>query len=530
MRNRCPLLYYYLLSWGRNSILQLWLRHSKTFLSGVHAMLLLASCAFLWYFATNAVSYPVGNVVFTSKSIDITLMGGTIQEALVGGEQIYAATSYSDGYSIMYPVRCHDTPEQASEMCRKMVYVSRTNEYSEAKAKMGGRFCCVDTQPLLICIATDGGTCYLSDDNGDFPDGGKLIKEKFQTIKFPSKYQNKLFPTPTRFYSGCSSHETAELPVPATAASGVPKLAFLFLAKDKISNDGLWREWLKAGMAWARQNGKDIPFKVYIHFSEDKPQIPEWPETKANIKAVPSAWGNLNPVMLHLLRMAYADDGNNLFAFMFVSDTTIPLKPFKTIYKDLVNNPRSRFSLSNYPSPILTPKHSQWFTLMRPHAEILIQNPGRWVCAEWIKADWYTGNVLLAAPDEYLPLALLLQTIGHTTMQKQMNGGKVAWWCHTSAFYNADATNSFGCKETYDGNIWIIWDLLCHLYGPCIDRNGKGPAKFTGFYSSALKKLVGKKNLWFARKVEDNAPVIGLIKHNPQSLLEWFRKHTDVLR
>lgn len=164
----------------------------------------------------------------------------------------------------------------------------------------------------------------------------------------------------------------AQLPGPNYAP---PRVFFLFLAVDKVSNLDVW----KAFFAQAPPS----QYKAYVHckLPECNTQVQGSPLTP--VPTVPSYYcTDLVSPMNQLIASALHDagPGNPQDKFAFVSDSSLPAKPFSVIYSILVSRQGSDFCI--FPSnewadlPVsagygmeIAPKHHQWITLERSHAE-----------------------------------------------------------------------------------------------------------------------------------------------------------------
>jgi hypothetical protein len=111
------------------------------------------------------------------------------------------------------------------------------------------------------------------------------------------------------------------------------------------------------------------------------------------VKTVPSWYcHDLVTAMVGMLKSALAASPAKVDAsekFVFISDSTLPVKPFKEIHSQLTSNGDSDFCL--FPAdqwasakidghPVSMVKHHQWVTLSRPHAEKIAK--------EWVPVDY----------------------------------------------------------------------------------------------------------------------------------------------
>lgn len=160
----------------------------------------------------------------------------------------------------------------------------------------------------------------------------------------------------------------------ATSQRRAPRIYFLFMAVDKVSNLDIW----KAFFAEAPSD----QFQAYVHC-----KLYSCIEATANspLQPVPvtahSYCTDLVSPMIQLINAALGDvygSPNELDKFTFLSDSTLPLKPFPIVYNTLSQRAGSDFCV--FPaaewadvmiwdgSLDLAPKYHQWISLVRHHA------------------------------------------------------------------------------------------------------------------------------------------------------------------
>ncbi|KAI6672785.1 hypothetical protein NL676_000691 [Syzygium grande] len=181
--------------------------------------------------------------------------------------------------------------------------------------------------------------------------------------------------------SGSSTNKSIieEKPKPETTTN--PKVAFLFLARKNIPLDFMW------GAFFQEANVKN--FSIYIHsepgfvFNESTSMSPFFYgcQLKDSIKV---AWGESSMIEAErlLLKVALRDPAN--WRFVLLSDSCLPLYKFHDIYEHLISSQKSYvesyfdFEDDRYDPKMLQAipkdkwrKGSQWFTLIRRHAQIV---------------------------------------------------------------------------------------------------------------------------------------------------------------
>ncbi|XP_020594658.1 uncharacterized protein LOC110034755 [Phalaenopsis equestris] len=179
-------------------------------------------------------------------------------------------------------------------------------------------------------------------------------------------------PTPTLLYRD---------PIPF---SGQPKIAFLFLARAGLRLDFVWHNFFK--------NAGAGNISIYVH---SKPGFKFDQSTTRSAffygrhveDSVQVKWGEASMIEAErlLLRAALQDPANQ--RFVLLSDSCVPLYNFDYVYNYLMSSRKSfvdsfsdkkerRYNEKMAPS---IPKHkwrkgSQWITLIRRHAEVVVDD------------------------------------------------------------------------------------------------------------------------------------------------------------
>ncbi|CAN1124210.1 Glycosyltransferase BC10 [Linum perenne] len=182
---------------------------------------------------------------------------------------------------------------------------------------------------------------------------------------------------------------TNQSPLPRSSPSrgsfqGTPKIAFLFLAKRRLPLDFLWNYFFR--------NADADKFSVYVH-SEPGFLLNETTTDSAFFhgrqlnRSVQVVWGE--PTMIQaeklLLQAALHDPANQ--RFVLLSDSCIPLYNFSYTYSYIMSSPKSFVdsfvdeSTGRYNPDMSTTiprskwrKGSQWVTLVRKHADVVVND------------------------------------------------------------------------------------------------------------------------------------------------------------
>lgn len=162
-----------------------------------------------------------------------------------------------------------------------------------------------------------------------------------------------------------------------------PRIVFLFLTYTGINRIDLWH----AFFANAPTNRWAALMHCKDHAVCEHNLAMHNPFDIKLVETVMSSYcTDLVSPMVALLRQALSMGGYAGDKFVFVSETTLPVKPFTIVYASLTQTENSDFCVSSMKKWIrlqsrktgsfaLLPKHSQWVVLNKPHADTLVQ---RW--------------------------------------------------------------------------------------------------------------------------------------------------------
>ena len=230
------------------------------------------------------------------------------------------------------------------------------------------------------------------------------------------------------------------------------KIAFMFLIGRTIQYEDVWTSFFKQGM--------ESEYSIYVH-AKKKSDTDLSPFFKKHlIPSVYTAWGDLILGEYQLLKYAYKNRSNQYF--VFISDTTIPLKSFGEVYGVITGSSKSRMcknknvrestqeawensNMKGHVDRKDLRKNSQWITLIRPHVKIVLKNRD--------KVDlWGMRQEYVIADETYI--GTLLQT------KKQKNIKNV---CDTYA--NWERSKNIDSPYTYESiDINELIDLLASDY------------------------------------------------------------------
>lgn len=165
---------------------------------------------------------------------------------------------------------------------------------------------------------------------------------------------------------------------------GPPKIAFLFLVRQNIPLDFLWGAFF--------QNGDVSNFSIYVH---SKPGfVLDESTTRSHFfygrqlsNSIQVLWGESSMIQAErlLLSAALEDPANQ--RFVLLSDSCVPLYNFSYVYNYIMVSPKSFVdsfldAKEGRYNPKMSPKiprekwrkGSQWVTLVRKHAEVIVDD------------------------------------------------------------------------------------------------------------------------------------------------------------
>lgn len=314
-----------------------------------------------------------------------------------------------------------------------------------------------------------------------------------------------------------------------TAAAGKPTLVFLFLVYDRINNEEIWDRFF----AHANQ-GSDYVALVHCKSVEGCRQNVRTPTRYQIIPSVETKYcvdlvAGMNALLgagVHAGHAPRADD-----KFIFVSDSTVPVKPFSAVQSRLTDTgtnsnfcifPRNEWaeiqepaSTNLVPSVRAAVKHHQWIILSRDHANIVLQRSHEYRdLMQQFHMNTFGSLKNTGCLDEFWHFAILFGTIAHATNPQtiQMNGltgrplstteYEIQGQCDTYVQWvpraNGHANNMTSLTDqlVYDGGV----DMT-----PASDKR---PATFHRFSRNSIIQF---RDSWFlfARKVDNGAGFAG---------------------
>lgn len=313
-----------------------------------------------------------------------------------------------------------------------------------------------------------------------------------------------------------------------------PRVYFLFMAVDKVSNLGVWQQFFAQAPV--------TQYRALIHCKLPSCHAQVAGSVLSAVPTVPSYYctdlvSPMNQLLSHALTIDAADGlphPNDKFAF--VSDSTLPAKPFSFLYQTLAMRPGSDFCIfpsnewADIPSAVgleMAPKHHQWITLERAHAEkasalwaggqmhnfmsYFRMNQDQYIWSN----NTYADNRNFGCLDEFWHLAALYGTITvnpHTESMMDLYGFS------GSPLRVSDHTGWQGTCDTF-----VVWSKYLHAEGdnpferlhrsldaPSIPHGGNSARPgWWDTISPTGMRAIRNSDFLFVRKFIDNPAVSG---------------------
>jgi len=183
-----------------------------------------------------------------------------------------------------------------------------------------------------------------------------------------------------RWQSGKPLRNQPEEPAPFyTNYEKKRRVIFLFMVNDAVYQPDLWNAFF--------ESGNQSQYSAYVHckYSCNHTMLKKMPALKP-VDVVPTHYcHNLVDAMVSLLKGAIADGGTKYDKFVFVSDSTLPAKPFEEIFYELGQDDESDFCIfptdhwgeASYNNQrVVLVKHHQWVVLNYEHAQVMVHTWG----------------------------------------------------------------------------------------------------------------------------------------------------------
>ncbi len=150
------------------------------------------------------------------------------------------------------------------------------------------------------------------------------------------------------------------------------KIALLFLTLANVYHEGYWKDFLQ---------GHENQYSLYVHSKNALSNNSFFKPYEMKLK-VQTTWARTMNAQVAILREALKSPENE--KFIFLSESTIPLQDFDTVYATVMATEKSLFNF--FPNPNkgarsleriqkeFRYKNSQWIVLNRKHAALMAED------------------------------------------------------------------------------------------------------------------------------------------------------------
>lgn len=293
-----------------------------------------------------------------------------------------------------------------------------------------------------------------------------------------------------------------------------PKVALLFLTKNKHSQPNIWDKFLK---------GNEDKYDVFTHVAEKGSKTSSFLNGKI-VKNVRTEWGHIINAYHILLETAYKES-KDAIRFVYLSDSCVPLMSGEDAYEQLIKFPSKTF----YDSPHLDEdakryfkksnldgkannlrfekvgilekhffKHSGWFALCKKDAKTLLENRSAFLAMNHVRGG-----------DEHV-LSILKRNSKNSLMKRQITyvdwnlKGQLKWAQDYDKLWKM-----FDNSKTNEEKIKIKLKIKKHVQDGRVFWH---PKTFYKISKTDIEKLK-KSNCIFARKIDKNTDISIIMKN-----------------
>jgi hypothetical protein len=252
------------------------------------------------------------------------------------------------------------------------------------------------------------------------------------------------------------------------------KIAFLFLIKDKINKEELWKNFFN--------NVDTDKYSIYIHY-KDNIKLKYFEKYKLT-NTIPTKWGDISLVHAQkiLLKEAFKDEAN--YKFIFISDSCMPIKNFDYVYNFLIKNNNSYFNYENIKIKYNKTLYQtfQWCILNRNHTNIIINDT--------TEIEFYIKHNIFASDEIYF-LTTIRDKLNNNIIINKTPDNYTTYVIWKDNILYIIKSNDFNNKyKKYKSDISF--------------PNNGSPATYIKFDDNELKYLINDTKCLFLRKVTPN--------------------------
>lgn len=202
-------------------------------------------------------------------------------------------------------------------------------------------------------------------------------------------------------------------------------------------HEGYWKDFLR---------GHEDKYSVYVHAKQTVPSDSFFKPYEMSLK-VPTTWANTMNMQVAVLREALKNPDNG--KFIFVSESTLPLQNFDTVYATVTATEKSMFTY--FPNPYKgrrsldrIPKefrygNPQWVVLNRKHAELMVADREYLPIIVTYIADQEHYPSSFLASRGLLESEVIAQNTTYVNWERSVDG------CHPVTFSNFNDSYEFSC-------------------------------------------------------------------------------------
>lgn len=333
-----------------------------------------------------------------------------------------------------------------------------------------------------------------------------------------------------------ASNVTADTaPADATFTAANPNhqgiVHFLFMVNGDLPHAKLWQKWLT--------NAAPGSWRAFVHCKDpaacNRTVLPSLPGFEM-VETTPTWYcHDLVTAMTRLLSTALGKQdqlrGAMRQKFVFLSDSTLPAKPFNKVYQTLMDNDNSDFCIfprnqwgtaSIDGQDVYLVKHHQWVILNQAHAAEFVQQwvpvDSRGVWRIWLKSGHWQNNERYVSPqhfyhppatnwcaDEWAFLATvfgIVENRGASTDMQHFGGGKLILE-GADSLVSQGVCRTFTYWNSYDGGEFTSLGKALHAdtatsmscFPKCLDR----PTSFSRLGAASIHHLKDSGFLFFRK-------------------------------
>lgn len=292
-----------------------------------------------------------------------------------------------------------------------------------------------------------------------------------------------------------------------------PKIALLFLTKNKHSQEKIWDKFLK---------GNENKYDVFTHVAEKGSKTSSFLNGKI-VKNVRTEWGHIINAYHILLETAYKES-NDTIRFVYLSDSCVPLMSGEKAYEQLIKFPSKTFydnphldqdakryfknsNLDGKPNNLRFKKvgilekhffkHSGWFALCKKDVKTLLDNRAAFLAMNHIRGG-----------DEHI-LSILKRNSKNSLMKRQIT--YVDWNLKGQKKWAQDYEKLwkiFDNSKTNEEKMKIKLKIKKHVQDGRVFWH---PKIFYKIDKKDIEKFK-KSNCIFARKIDKNTDISLIMK------------------